>query len=316
MLSWESAFPVASWGSMPSKDVRLVRLAERQHTVFTRAQAMAVGFTPDEIDGRLERGLWERVHRGVYRLAGSRLTFEGRVLAAILAAGDDAFASDGAAARLWKIEGVLCEEIHISLLGRKRRRVPGVIAHQRRNLSRTDRTRVNGIPLTTPGRTLMDLAPSLPETVLEDALDDVLRRKLAAARPLLARVREARKRGRPGLSVLERLLEERVGRRVSGSTKENDVRRFFRIAGLPPAVPQHIVRSACGEFVAQVDFAYPEVKLAIEFDGYEKHASRKQWEADRIRQNRMVALGWYPIRVTDRQLKDIPKDVVDTIWSR
>lgn len=109
---------------------------------------------------------------------------------------------------------------------------------------------------------------------------------------------------------------ERVGELVSGSTKENDVRRFFRVAGLPPPVRQHVIRTPAGQFVAQVDFAHPDVQLVIEFDGYEKHSSRKQWEADRVRQNRIVALGWYPLRITDRQLKDVPKDVVDTIWSR
>jgi hypothetical protein len=301
---------------MPTADQLVARIAERQHSVFTFDQALSCGLTPDMARSRVRSGRWVRVHRAVYAIAGVRLTFEGRVLAALLAAGIDAVASDATAGRIWKIEGISTDDVHLSTTTRRRVRLPGVFVHQRRDLRRIDTTKAAGVPITTPGRTLMDLASSLDEAGLEDALDDVLRRKLIGAKAFLVRVQNQKRRGRSGLSLLEHLVSERVDGRPSGSGKENLVRRFFKVAGLPPAVRQYEIRTPRDEFVAFVDFAYPDAKLAVEFDGYETHSSRKRWEADLVRQNRMVALGWYPVRVTDRQLKTIPKDVIDTIWSR
>jgi hypothetical protein len=71
-------------------DVRLIRVAEAQHSVFTRRQALRAGLTVDEVDGRLSRRLWVGVHRSVYRVRGSRATFEAGALAAVFAAGPGA----------------------------------------------------------------------------------------------------------------------------------------------------------------------------------------------------------------------------------
>ena len=299
---------------MRPKNIRLFRLAERQHTVFTRAQAVALGFTPNEVDGHLARGLWERVHRGVYRLGGSRITFEGQAMAAVLACGAEAAASHNTAGQLWKLEGVVGMPLEVTTPRGRRSRIEGIVVHEPRHLPRTDVATMDSIPITTPSRTIIDLAGCLGEPQLEDALDDARRRDLVHAAPLLARVRVERRQGRRGLTVLERLLLERIGKSTSGSGKENLVQRFFRSAGLPPAVAQHVIREADGTFVARVDFAYPSAKLAIEFDGYEKHSSRRQWESDRVRQNRLVAVGWFPLRITDRQLRDVPDDIVEAIW--
>ena len=96
---------------------------------------------------------------------------------------------------------------------------------------------------------------------------------------------------------------------MTGSRLENIVRRAFemRAAAADPAVPDFC---ADGVFVAEVDFAYPDVWLAIEADGYEFHSSRKQWENDRVRQNELVALGWSVLRTTKRQVPEHPQAFV------
>ena len=78
---------------MQSPDVRIARLAERQHGIVTRAQARDRGLSDDAIDGRVGTGRWLRVHRGVFKVAGASMRFEGWVLAAVLAAGSGAAAS-------------------------------------------------------------------------------------------------------------------------------------------------------------------------------------------------------------------------------
>src|SRR5437899_8720521 len=114
-------------------DVRLIRIAERQHSVFTRVQALRCGLTPDEVRGRMRRGLWEGVHRSVYRMRGSASTFESNALAAVLAAGPGAVASHDSAARLWQLEGRWREQLHVTVPARKRIVVPGVAVHQPRS---------------------------------------------------------------------------------------------------------------------------------------------------------------------------------------
>ena len=77
-------------------------------------------------------------------------------------------------------------------------------------------------------------------------------------------------------------------------------KRFTALArrhGLPPLELQHEVWAA-GRFVARIDAAYPELKLAIEVDGFEHHSTPDAFQRDRTRQNRLVALGWTVLRFT------------------
>jgi hypothetical protein len=261
----------------------------------------------DQIDRRLRSSIWIPLHRGVYRVAGSQVTLEMLAFAAVLAAGRDAIVSHDTAARLWRLEGSWASEIHV-IVRRWCGRIPRLIAHQPKVFAPKEATRLGRLPITMCLRTLLDVAPSLSDTDLEDTLDDLLRRGAVAAQVVLSATRV--RSGLPSMGRLAALAEERIGKPVSGSKKENRLRRLFDAAGLPQPRWQFVVRDADGSFVARPDFAYPAARLVIEFDGYSAHASRRQWERDRVRQNKIVALGWLPIRVTDRHLKAIPDDIV------
>src|SRR5437899_788339 len=100
---------------MQSPDVRIARLAERQHSVLSGEQARSCGLSQDQIDYRVSSGLLLRLHRAVYRVPGSKLTEEGAVLAAILAAGDGAVASCITAARVFGVEILDGKKPHISV---------------------------------------------------------------------------------------------------------------------------------------------------------------------------------------------------------
>jgi len=292
--------------------VRLMRLAERQHSAFTRHQALRCGFSADLIDRFARNGVWLRLHRCVYCVAGFVPSFETQALAAIFAAGPGAISSHDSAARLWHVQGEWSDQIHVTEAHRKGIIVRGVVVHQTRVSPET--TKIGPIPVTTPARTLLDVAPNLSDDALEDAVDDVRRRGLVSAEKMLRIVQAQRKPGRVGLPRLEAILRARIGEPVSGSGKENDLGRLFRDAGLPTPAPQYVIREPDGSFVAQPDFAYPDAKIAIEFDGYENHASRRQWEHGRLRESRMAALGWLYLVVTDRQLKKLPDHVIRNVW--
>ena len=92
------------------------------------------------------------------------------------------------------------------------------------------------------------------------------------------------------------------GRALTESEAELLVLRLLAVHGLPAPRTQHEIRDADGRLVARVDFAYPEVKIAIEYDSFEHHTGRDALARDGARRNAMIALGWLPITATARDL--------------
>lgn len=122
-----------------------------------------------------------RVYRGVYAVAGTRDTFEFRVLSAVLAAGDGALASHQCAAALFDLRRIRCDVPEVTVTGRKAPRIVDFRSHRRDVLTALDRTRIGVIPVTSPAWTLLDLAAAgLERGRVGGALDDVLVRKLAS----------------------------------------------------------------------------------------------------------------------------------------
>lgn len=292
-------------------DQRIAELAERQHCVFSYRQALAAGLTRDAVRYRLRSRRWKSVHRTVYRVNGAPLTFLGSTMGAVLAGGRAACASHETAAALWALDG--CEQPatqHLSLGGGRDADIAGIKVHRPRNLPRADVTRLGVIPVTSPSRTLLDLAQHLPLDVLEIALDSAIRRELVDPSRLFGRVRRAAGPGRRGLPALIELLAERCEGSATESALETRFSRLLREAGLPIPVRQHEIRRRDGVLVARVDFAYPADLVAIELDGYAYHHGRRRFDQDRTRQNRIADAGWLVLRFTDRDVRSRPSEVI------
>lgn len=276
-------------------DRDVARLASQQHGVFTRAQVKALGASRGMIGHRLDASRWERCSRDVLRLAGVPTSWKRSLLAACLAWGALAVASHRAAAALWRLAGFEPGVIELTVPHRWDRAVPGIV--HRNALERRDATVVDAIPVTTPARTLIDLAAVAPMPSVEEALDDALRRRLVTIPRLRLRLR-GDQRGRSGVGVMRALLEQRApSAPPPESVFETRLLRALRRARLPDPVLQHRVRRG-RRTVAVVDFAYPDVKLAIEADGFRWHSGRADWERDRTRRNVLTLLGWRIIHVT------------------
>ena len=122
------------------------------------------------------------VHRGVYKAGGSPPTFEQSVVAACVAAGG--VASHATAATLWEMRGWSTARVEVTVAGRRRPELPGVVGHCTGRLDRVDVARRGSITLTSPARTLLDLgAVGRPEAV-EFALEDALHRRLVTTRQI------------------------------------------------------------------------------------------------------------------------------------
>ena len=299
-------------GSVPaSKVTRIARRAAGQHGVISRSQALACGFSARSIDRKITSHLWERLYPGVYRLAGAPATWHQSLMAACLAWGAGAVISHAAAAALWMFPAFprgVAPELTVAR-GLVRQYAEKV--HRPMSLPAADRTQVDGIPVTTPARTLLDIAAVYPIAIVEDALDDALRRKLVTVRRMQWRLREW-KTATPGRRIIAKLLAERSAcRSVPQSVFETRLLRELRRARLPLPVVQHEVRTAGGRFV--LDLAYVEQKVGIEADGYRWHSSRRAWDSDRSRTNALQLLGWTLVRVTWSQLRDRADDVTEQV---
>jgi very-short-patch-repair endonuclease len=168
-------------------------------------------------------------------------------------------------------------------------------------------TTIDGIPVTTPARTLLDLAAVCSNTRVEEALGEALCRGLVSIPRL--RWRSAALGRRPGVEMVRELLDARAGAGVPQSVFETRMLRALKRAGLPLPEMQHPVLQAH----AVLDFAYPEVLVAIETEGYRWHSGRARWDRDLARRNRLTELGWRVIHVTWQQLSEQPESLIASI---
>ena len=292
-------------------DRTLAALAARQHTVFSRVQAAIAGVPPYVVDRRLRQGRLVRLHVGVYGMAGVPPTFLRDVMAACLAAGPDAAASHRAAGALWNLRDV-GPRVDVSVAGCqptvRRARVHRVTA-----LAPEDVCRRAGIPVTTPARTLVDLAGAVPAGVLEVALDDALARRLVTCAHVRVCLDRLGRRGRKGAGRLAALLDARPdGRFRVQSEFERRLLTLLDDANVPGAVPQYEVVLPSGRRV-RIDVAFPPGRLAVEADSYVHHGTRTAWSADHARNAELVAAGWRVLAITWDDLERRPHRVVRLI---
>jgi very-short-patch-repair endonuclease len=284
-------------------------LAEQQHGVLTRDQALAAGATPDVVQHRLRTGRWEALAQGVYRHAGAPRTWHQELAALTLAAGPGAAASHHSAAALLHLPGFAVGPLEVTTPRPQRRRgEPGVV-HRSRVLPDAHLTVVDGIVTTRAARTLVDLAGVLHPARTERAVENCLTSGLVTLDALAATTIDLATKGRAGIALMRRVLDERGdGMPVPESHLEARFLRVARAADLPEPVRQLDVGDHA--WVGRVDFAYPSAHLVVELDGRRHHSSKLDLEADRARDNRLMAGGWRVVRITYAWLRDHPDQVV------
>jgi very-short-patch-repair endonuclease len=257
-------------------------------------------------------GRLERVHHGAYRYAGAPRTWEQCLLAAVLAAGGEAVVSHRSAAQLWGI-GPDAEVVELSVRRGRLPRITGAVVHRSLDLELRWTTQHRGIPVTDPLRTLVDLGAVVPGWAVRDAFE----RAVVARLVTVAAVEQARAelagRGRSGAGVLRRILDDRaLGSRPPDSVLEARLASVLRRAQVPEPVFQHEVRHG-RRFIARVDFAYPDLRLAIEVDGLDAHGSATALQRDLSRQNALVGAGWTVLRFTWHDAIRRPDAVVEAV---
>ena len=178
----------------------LAALAYRQYGVVSRAQLRDLGLSDSRVTARVRRGGLVPVHRGVFAVGHSMLAVRGVWMAAVLAGGPQAVLSHAAAGALWELRGSTATTIDITIPGAGgRRRRKDLRIHRARSLGRQATIRER-IPVTTPARTILDLAATLNRRALERVLDQAEVLRLADVPALVAAARATT--GHPGARQL------------------------------------------------------------------------------------------------------------------
>jgi hypothetical protein len=271
------------------------RIADRAHGVVTRAELLRAGVTRREIAGRLRSGGLLQVHPGVYRVGHRAPSVEARYMAAVKACGHGARLRGAAAAHLLGI--LKGSPPPPEVVAPTRRRVDGVRTHRSRHpYPANEVTTWKGIPVTSPARTLVDLAATLSGDELALAFH------LAGIRhhttPTQVEAVLARRPNSPGAGKLRAVLGGEA--RVALSKLERRFLYRLRQAGLPLPMTN---RPAGGRLV---DCRWPDHRLTVELDSYRYHRSRYAWEQDRRREREAYARGDQFRRYTHRDVVERP----------
>lgn len=299
------SLPVGTMADMDrnnTKDDSIAALASSQHGLITGDQARQVGLSRHQIQRRVETGRWERMHRGVFRIAGTPATWQQSVAGARLGAPPGATASHLSAAALADLGESAPIPPHVTVTPDRSSRLPGVVVH-RAPLPASDLTVIQGVPCTTVCRTLVDCAGIVGPRRLQRLVDEALHRRLVVLDQLpavWAGVRIAP--GRAGEPKLRAAVEPWVGPITPGSPGEARLRQRLARCRLPEPELQVVVRDAHGAVIARIDLGWPSYLLGIEYDSSRWHGPSK-WEADQRRQHVLEELGWVILRADRSDLE-------------
>jgi very-short-patch-repair endonuclease len=277
-------------------DANIARIAAGQHGVISRAQLVAAGVGPNGIRERLRDGRLHPLFRGVYLVGHAVEPRYARQMGAVLACGAGALLSYRSAIELWELLPYT-GELHVTV-PRARPHRAGIIVHRSKPLDPRDYGRIEGIPVTNVGRSLLDFAELSSLRELERAFDE------ARTQRLIRNVDDviARHPGRRGVKALASLLDSVPT--LTQSEAEELFLALIRKAGLP--LPEVNVR--VGPW--QLDFYWRAHGLNVEVDGHRYHSLEKAIARNHVRDADLEASGIRVRRVTAREIATTPEVVI------
>jgi len=296
-------------------DAAIGGLATQQHGVVSRAQLLRLGLGRGAIERRLRRGRLHLVHRGVYAVGHTALKPEARWVAAVLAAGPGAVLSHRTAGAHW---GVL-SSVQVEVTAAREVERAGMVVHFAR-LPPDEITAIDGIPVTTVPRTLLDLAAVLRPARVERAVNEA--EYLRLTDPLSLCDLLTRYPRRKGSATIRAILEAgRAGSDRQRSELESAFVEFLDEHGLPrPAMNQHV---EAGGTLYECDCVWRDARLVVELDSRSAHDTTAGFERDRARDRALAVAEWRVVRVTWRALHEDPaglaadlREVTSQRWRR
>jgi very-short-patch-repair endonuclease len=295
----------------------MARLADAQHGVVSREQLRAIGMGDGAIAYATKSGRLHQVFRGVYAIGHRRISEQGRLVAATLACGEGALISHRSAGALLALLDKGPVVIDVIAPGDCGRHIDGIYLHRVRPPRLEETGTVDGIPCTSPARTLVDLAGTVGEWTLRSAFERAARQEMLDIVAIEASIDPRRR----GMKVLLKLIDEWRGaapllekRGKLKSPLEAKVLPLIVQRDLPPPLFNAPVQIANGRI--EVDFLWPEHRFALEADSRDFHGTAVAFERDRWRDRELMRAGYSVLRVTNRQAEREADAVAETIAAR
>lgn len=289
-------------------DHRIADLGARQGGFVRRDQAIELGLTRNQIGQRLKDGRWRTVGKYGYRLFDMNDPID-RLRAAV-AALPDAVVSHESAADLHELPRVRRGLAVVSTHSQTTHVFPGVAVRRTHDLDTDDVVVVSELPTTTAPRTIVDLAAVVSPRHLEAIVDE----SVAAGRVEIDEIVAVRdritRRGKPGMKALRTVLDRRTSGPSRGTGFERIGARLLVDAGLPEPEYEYPIPWEEGR---RFDAAYPDHRLAIEWDSIRWHTQLEAFQRDRERDRAAMVHGWRILRFTWYDVSERPNHVVETV---
>lgn len=282
---------------MPLRSPRAGRLDARQP--FLRCEAIKAGLTDLELSGpRFRQLFW-----GVHISASVAPTLALRCRAALLIAPSPALLTHHTAAILWGATVPPSPAIHVGILAGARLRAEGITTHRYAGLPASARR--NGLPVPTPEQTFLDLASWLSLVDLVVLGDSLVGQGVTTPQRLVDTSADAHGRGARLARRAARLVRAGVD-----SPMETRVRLLFVLAGLPEPVVNFDIRDETGRTMYRIDLSFPDLFLAIEYDGRHHIARQGQWRQDLARREELESDGWRFVVLVAEDIYSTPEQTL------
>ena len=288
-------------------DAHVARLAAEQDGVVSIAQLRACGLNDRAVARRARDGRLHRLHRGVYAVGHAGVTLRGRFRAAVLACGAAAALSHFAAAALWGFLSWDDRHIEVTVVRGGARAIDGVRVHRSRSLDRRDVRRPYGFPVTSPARTLLDLAAVLPDKALRRAVRRAQAQRVVSIRQILELL--DRSPGHHGAARLRACIAG--GPAPTRSELEDLLLDLLDATGIER--PQINAPLRFGSDTIIPDYLWPKQRVAIEADSVTWHDHKLVRENDADKQAQLEAIGLRVLRITHQQIVSHPQQTLARI---
>ena len=284
-----------------------------QHGAFARWQLRPRGVSEQAIYRRLASGSWTLLSPGVFALAGTRNTYERRLWVGWLAVGPDALVSHEAAAQVHEIPNVIRNRVVLTHRHGSHHRLSGVVVHQLDDVSLDHRMSVDGLPVTTPARTVVDLAAVVHPARLLPIVEGTHHARITSYTDVGVCMSSVARRGKPGIRMLAKVLDRLTATGAKPMSKlERELFEMLAAAGLPTPksqfpFPGRRFTNGC------VDAAYVDTKLVIESDGRPWHTRIADLKRDHERDAEAARNGWQTLRLLHEHIDGDPEGTAQLI---
>lgn len=293
---------------MAHPDLEILELGLAQGGVVTRIQALDLGFTTHQIATRVRRQQWIPLGRTAYRVAP--VTGHIELCRAAVAALPSPVVSHETAAELHKFPDIRRGLSVVTVHTRTTHDFEGLVVHRAHDIRPEDVVQIAELPVTSPARTVIDLAARISDDRLTRLADDLIARRVIRMTDLEEVAAHTCRRGRPGSAAIGEYLMQRLKSPAIGSELERRGRALLALVGPEPFVSEFSIPWAPWR---RFDDAYVDHRLAIEWDSRSFHLRMDAFQTDRERDRDAVVNEWRILRFTWSDVTERRHEVISTV---